>query len=240
MSGWISIRYTPPVSSSRSGNCRTGLYCDSQQLQCIQMKEIGVSCDADKEYVHNLRLSHHSHGTLSRCTTYNCLSSGVCGLGPKTPRHVGVGIYAVVCIGIIGGEPCMILMNCRSFIAQTRNVWNAVCTLLSPPLSARSGARETNAVLARTGQFDVTWSLLVSINFHQNAFHQSLAQMRQTARHSILSLGNGNSAIYADNLDDSQQPTHQVAPKASGLRYLDESMGQEDPGSFSRHDEGRF
>jgi len=33
------------------GNCQIGLYCDSQSLVCIQTKQLGETCDADKEYV---------------------------------------------------------------------------------------------------------------------------------------------------------------------------------------------
>jgi len=32
-----------------SDNCRVGLYCDSTQKVCIQRKNIGDQCDADKE-----------------------------------------------------------------------------------------------------------------------------------------------------------------------------------------------
>lgn len=33
------------------GNCHIGLYCDSQSLVCMQTKQLGESCDGDKEYV---------------------------------------------------------------------------------------------------------------------------------------------------------------------------------------------
>ena len=33
----------------RSDNCRIGLYCDAIQKVCIQRKDIGTQCDADKE-----------------------------------------------------------------------------------------------------------------------------------------------------------------------------------------------
>ena len=38
------------------GNCMNGLYCDAQQKVCIQTKALGVSCDADKEYVRTIWL----------------------------------------------------------------------------------------------------------------------------------------------------------------------------------------
>lgn len=36
---------------SFSGNCRIGLYCDAQQKVCMNQKDIGVACQADKECV---------------------------------------------------------------------------------------------------------------------------------------------------------------------------------------------
>ncbi|KAI0949628.1 hypothetical protein AcW1_009177 [Taiwanofungus camphoratus] len=68
------------------GNCRAGLYCDSQQLMCMQTKDIGTACDADK-----------------KCSTYNCLASGVCGARTDTPHHVAPWVYAIVGIGIMAG-----------------------------------------------------------------------------------------------------------------------------------------
>ncbi|OCH85676.1 hypothetical protein OBBRIDRAFT_762638 [Obba rivulosa] len=68
------------------GNCKIGLYCDSQSLACMQTKDIGVSCDADKE-----------------CSTYNCLASGVCGPSANTPSHVATWVYIVVGVCIFGG-----------------------------------------------------------------------------------------------------------------------------------------
>ncbi|KAG5643603.1 hypothetical protein DXG03_000611 [Asterophora parasitica] len=87
----------------------------------------------------------------------------------------------------------------------------------------------------------------------QNAFHQNLLQMRETARASILSLpGNGNSArstMYSRDgafSDDVQAPILQnSAPKASGLRhYVDDGSSEFDDGlmmhSSKRADDGRF
>jgi len=34
---------------SHSDNCRLGLYCDSRQKVCIQRKDVGAGCAADKE-----------------------------------------------------------------------------------------------------------------------------------------------------------------------------------------------
>ncbi|KAH9910951.1 hypothetical protein B0H21DRAFT_782468 [Amylocystis lapponica] len=68
------------------GNCQVGLYCDSQSLQCIQTRELGQACDADKE-----------------CSTYNCLASGVCGLSSDTPKYVANWVYVIVGVGIVAG-----------------------------------------------------------------------------------------------------------------------------------------
>ncbi|KAI8994084.1 hypothetical protein BD414DRAFT_565903 [Trametes punicea] len=95
-SNWTHQRYfwvpiCGPIVTERSilvrrGNCRVGLYCDSQQLVCVQAKAIGEQCDADKE-----------------CSTFNCLDSGVCGERADTPRQVGKWVYVVVAICIVGG-----------------------------------------------------------------------------------------------------------------------------------------
>jgi heme/copper-type cytochrome/quinol oxidase subunit 2 len=77
----------------------------------------------------------------------------------------------------------------------------------------------------------------------QNAFHQSLLQMRQTARASILSLpGNGNSghnSMYAD-----EQPILQhAAPKGSGLRhYVGDDSSEYDEGMMqhTKQHDNRF
>ncbi|TFK54266.1 hypothetical protein OE88DRAFT_1642837 [Heliocybe sulcata] len=68
------------------GNCLVGLYCDSQQLVCMQTKKLNEGCSADKE-----------------CDTYNCLASGVCGRDASEPHHYGVWVYIVVGICIFGG-----------------------------------------------------------------------------------------------------------------------------------------
>ncbi|TBU30294.1 hypothetical protein BD311DRAFT_691476 [Dichomitus squalens] len=68
------------------GNCKVGLYCDSQQLVCVQTKAIGEQCDADKE-----------------CSTYNCLANGTCGVTTDTPVQVKKWVYVVVAVCILGG-----------------------------------------------------------------------------------------------------------------------------------------
>lgn len=67
------------------GNCVTGLYCDSQTLQCLKTLDIGASCTADKE-----------------CASDNCTPQGVCGAEPNTSKHLPVAIYVVVAICILG------------------------------------------------------------------------------------------------------------------------------------------
>ncbi|KAH8119384.1 hypothetical protein DFH11DRAFT_1564710 [Phellopilus nigrolimitatus] len=68
------------------GNCVKGLYCDSQQLVCIQTKNLGEACTADKE-----------------CSSMNCLASQVCGKEIDAAAHFGIWVYVIVGIGIIGG-----------------------------------------------------------------------------------------------------------------------------------------
>ncbi|KAJ7096411.1 hypothetical protein C8R44DRAFT_889718 [Mycena epipterygia] len=83
----------------------------------------------------------------------------------------------------------------------------------------------------------------------QNAFHQNLLQMRQTARASILSLpGNGNSArstMYSrDGMPSDEAPILQhAAPKGSGLRhYMADDSSEYEEGMMMqpKRDDGRF
>jgi hypothetical protein len=67
------------------GNCRTGLYCDSQQKMCVQAKQLNTACGADKE-----------------CDSFNCLPSGVCGPSADVPNKFGSWVYAIVALGIFG------------------------------------------------------------------------------------------------------------------------------------------
>lgn len=81
--------------------------------------------------------------------------------------------------------------------------------------------------------------------FVQNAFHQNLQQMRETARASILSLpGNGNSA-RSTLYDDANASTLQnAAPKSSGLRHYmaDDASSEYDDGLLipGKKADGRF
>ena len=43
-------------------------------------------------------------GKSFRCDTWNCLSSGFCGVGEATPSHLRTWVYLIVGIGIFGGE----------------------------------------------------------------------------------------------------------------------------------------
>ncbi|KAF7361974.1 Smr domain-containing protein [Mycena venus] len=84
----------------------------------------------------------------------------------------------------------------------------------------------------------------------QNAFHQNLLQMRQTARASILSLpNNGNSArstLYGrDGMPSDEAPILQhAAPKGSGLRhYVGDDSSEYDEGMMmqpTQRNDGRF
>lgn len=68
------------------GNCRTGLYCDAAQKICIATQDFGAACTADKE-----------------CTSGNCLDNLTCGVSTDAPRKLGVWVYVVVGIAIVGG-----------------------------------------------------------------------------------------------------------------------------------------
>ncbi|KAF8210141.1 hypothetical protein K438DRAFT_1959422 [Mycena galopus ATCC 62051] len=84
----------------------------------------------------------------------------------------------------------------------------------------------------------------------QNAFHQNLLQMRQTARASILSLpnngGSTRSTMYSrDGMPSDEAPILQhAAPKGSGLRhYLGDDSSEYDDGMMmepTSRQEGRF
>jgi len=68
------------------GNCRSGLYCDAAQKVCMQTKQFGDSCTADKE-----------------CLSDNCLENLTCGESPQAPKQFGVWVYIVVGLGILFG-----------------------------------------------------------------------------------------------------------------------------------------
>jgi len=72
---------------SRS-NCQKDLYCDAttNPTVCVNKKNVGETCDADKE-----------------CMSNNCLSSLTCGLAPDAPKHFATWVYIVVAVAIIGG-----------------------------------------------------------------------------------------------------------------------------------------
>ncbi|KAI0051223.1 hypothetical protein FA95DRAFT_354626 [Auriscalpium vulgare] len=67
-------------------NCQVGLYCDTNSKTCIQQKDFGTSCDADKE-----------------CLTFNCEPSQTCGKALAEPRHLATWVYVVIAVGIFGG-----------------------------------------------------------------------------------------------------------------------------------------
>ncbi|KIK37175.1 hypothetical protein CY34DRAFT_93215 [Suillus luteus UH-Slu-Lm8-n1] len=160
------------------GNCQIGLYCDSQSLVCIQTKQLGETCDADKE-----------------CLSFNCLSKGVCGAGADSPNHFGIWVYTMVGVGIFGG---MFVTLIGLFLIHRRQ---------------RDQEREKRL------QY---WH-------EQNAFRQSIMQMKEIARNSILSLpggngvGNGNSnrstVCSRAGSEESSTPMIQYSVhKSSGLR----------------------
>ncbi|KAJ7733757.1 hypothetical protein DFH07DRAFT_132432 [Mycena maculata] len=75
----------------------------------------------------------------------------------------------------------------------------------------------------------------------QNAFHQNLLQMRQTARASILSFPNNGNSARSTMYDEAPIMQH-AAPKSSGLRnYLaDDSSDEGMMMQPSTRDDGRF
>lgn len=160
------------------GNCQIGLYCDSQSLVCIQTKQLGETCDADKE-----------------CLSFNCLSKGVCGAGADSPNHFGIWVYTMVGVGIFGG------------------MFATLITLFLIHRRQRDQEREKRLQYWR----------------EQNAFRQSIMQMKEIARNSILSLpggngnGNGNSnrstVCSRAGSEESSTPMIQYSVhKSSGLR----------------------
>lgn len=70
----------------------------------MQTKDIGTACDADKKSVSWSFLHWNCTEMFFRCSTYNCLASGVCGARTDTPHHVAPWVYAIVGIGIMAGE----------------------------------------------------------------------------------------------------------------------------------------
>lgn len=85
------------------GNCMIGMYCDAQQKVCVQGKVMNEACQADKECVLYMRPQLILILDATRCASYNCLASGVCGYPAEAPRHFGTWVYIVVAVGIFGG-----------------------------------------------------------------------------------------------------------------------------------------
>lgn len=174
------------------GNCRPGLYCDSQSLVCKSEKAVGDSCAADKE-----------------CSSWNCQSNGVCGVSASVPHHFATWVYVLVALGIFGG------------------MFGTLFALYFTHRKQRDEEREKRLQYWR----------------EQNAFHQNLQQMRETARASILSLprngDSGRNTIY----DDSNVPIlHHPAPKSSGLRHdlADDGSFEYDDGLVMKKGDNRF
>ncbi|KAJ8589322.1 hypothetical protein M405DRAFT_738777 [Rhizopogon salebrosus TDB-379] len=160
------------------GNCQVGLYCDSQALVCMQAKQLGESCDADKE-----------------CSTFNCRSSGVCGASADTPKQFGAWVYAMVGIGIFGG-----------------NLLGMFATLITLFLIHR---RQRDEEREKRVQY---WR-------EQNAFRQNIMQLKDTARNSIFLSGQGNNNSGQSTVcsragsEESSTPILQHSVhRASGLR----------------------
>ncbi|KAG6820989.1 hypothetical protein H0H93_008618 [Arthromyces matolae] len=160
------------------GDCHVGLYCDAAQRVCMNEKDLGAACTADKESV----------------------------------------LYVFPCVKVLKGSQMFLLE--LSGLWCLRRMFGTLFALFFTHRKQRDEEREKRLQYWR----------------EQNAFHQNLLQMRETARASILSLpGNGNSArstMYSRDgvfTDDAQAPILQHAvPKASGLRhYLSDDASSE-------------
>lgn len=156
------------------GNCQLGTYCDSQSLVCTQAKQLEETCDADKE-----------------CSSFNCLSKGVCGPGTDSPNHFAIWVYIMVGVGIFGG------------------MFATLITLFLIHRRQRDQEREKRLQYWR----------------EQNAFRQSIMQMKEIARTSILSLPGGNENSNRSTVcsragsEESSAPMIQYSVhKSSGLR----------------------
>ncbi|KAJ3889287.1 hypothetical protein GG344DRAFT_89526 [Lentinula edodes] len=190
------------------GNCRVGLYCDAQSLKCFQEKSLGVSCDADKE-----------------CSTWNCMSSGVCGTDQALDRHLSSWVYAIVGIGIF---------------AQL-GMFGTLIGLFCLHTKQRDAERERRLRYWREQNA-----------FHQNL--SQMREAARSSILSIPGIGSSTrSTLYGgNNSDDSHAPMMPNAlgqPRTSRLRNHvkddgnseddDESLMQQ-PVQSLRGDDGRF
>ena len=72
---------------------------------CVSTQVLGAPCNADKECVPSFNgFIHPPLLPFSRCDSFNCLSSGVCGKPDSEPRHFNAWVYVLVSFGIFGGE----------------------------------------------------------------------------------------------------------------------------------------
>lgn len=173
------------------GNCQHGLYCDSQTLICKTERAAGEPCSADKE-----------------CSSWNCLSAGVCGVSTSVPHHFAPWVYVLVSFGILGG------------------MFGTLFALYFAHRKQRDEEREKRLQYWR----------------EQNAFHQNLLQMRETARASMLSLplhGHSDRTVIYD--DGNSLTSNNFGPK-TGLRHdaIDDTSFEDDycrPGNTRN---GRF
>ncbi|TFY70183.1 hypothetical protein EVG20_g2833 [Dentipellis fragilis] len=85
-------------------NCKLGMYCDSQQRVCIQEKDLGASCGADKEYVLPFRLRERVWLTMRLDVPPTTACPTTRAAAPvEDPRDVKKWVYIVVGVGIFGG-----------------------------------------------------------------------------------------------------------------------------------------
>ena len=96
----------------------------------------------------------YSKRDIYRCDSWNCLSTGVCGVTAATPRHFGAYVYVLVALGIIGGKCCRdhLLGRCANVFCS-RHVWNPYRTVFCPSETARPRTFQTSTVLEGTGKY---------------------------------------------------------------------------------------
>jgi len=115
------------------GDCRVGLYCDARQRVCMPNKMVGEACTGDKE-----------------CDSWNCLSTGFCGVDAATPVRFATWVYIVVALNIIGGMVGVLIglfvvhrKQRRQELEKRAQYWREQNTLHQNLLQMRETARNS-------------------------------------------------------------------------------------------------
>lgn len=108
----------------------------------------GVSADADLD-----------QDAFFRCSSWNCLSSGTCGVDTTIPKHVGTWVYVVVALGIFGGS-FFLFIPFHPSTSTSSHIWDALWSVPVASPTTRPGAREADAVLAGTGTLGHVYTFL--------------------------------------------------------------------------------